>query len=74
MKQAKIISTVFAAITAVLHTVMCIFVTYQYCSLQCSTLHGGGDAPASIAFLFAVPFLVATGISLALCLYFKKKS
>ena len=48
-------------ITAMLllsHT-MCAVVSYEYASLQCAVKHALTSAPASLAFLLAIPFAVA---------------
>ena len=73
MKQAKIISRVFGISSIVLLCAACSFVGYQYRAILCSGLHEGGSAPAWIAFLFAIPFLIAVGACFALYLYFGKK-
>ncbi len=41
--------------------IMCIAVAYNYSQMLCGIEHQGFSAPAEIAFLFAVPFLLVIG-------------
>ena len=65
----------FAAIAVLLSDIMCFVVAYNYRDMLCSIEHLGFSAPASTAFIYAVPFLI--GI-LILCIFlsirFHKKS
>ena len=67
----KTLSRLFLALALLLSHLTCINVTYQYCSLQhCQAC----SAPASTAFLLAIPY----GLGIALCLilfwFFRKKA
>ena len=74
MKQAKIISSVFGVAAIVLLCTMCAYVAYLYRSYVCAMYHIGTSAPPWVAFLFAIPFLIAIGICFLLHLIFKKKA
>jgi len=74
MNKFKLISNLFGALTIILLCTMCSVVSYQYCSILCNELHCGGSAPPEIAFLYSIPFIVVSAITLLLHLLFKKKA
>jgi len=74
MKKAKILSVFFGILTVILLCAACASVAFSYARMICSIEHCGASAPASIAFLLAIPFGVAILISAALCLFFYRKS
>ena len=43
----------------VLSHVACAVVAYHYCAMLCDIAHNGASAPASVAFLLLIPFLLA---------------
>lgn len=67
MKMNKI--TKAACIAAVLISdLMCAVVAYKYCEMQWGIRYRGYSAPASAAFIWAVPFLIC----IAACLIIAK--
>ena len=66
-------SWLFGAIAIVLSDIMCFVVAYNYRSLLCGIEHKGFSAPASVAFLTAVPFIIAIIICLILAIKFREK-
>ena len=66
-------SYLFAAAAVVLSHIMCIVVTYNYRGLQCAIEHQGFSAPATVAFLAAVPFAVGIAVCVMLTVRFSKK-
>ena len=68
-----LLSRIFAWAAIILACAMCATVAYEYRSLLCSGQHMGTGAPANLAFLLAIPYLIAIALSTALHLYFKKK-
>ncbi len=48
----------FLACILLLCCTMCATVAYYYRDMLCAIEHGGASAPARIAFLYAIPFLV----------------
>ena len=60
MKKA---SYLFIAIAILLSDMMCDVVAFNYCYMLCGIEHSGFSAPASIAFLYAIPF----GIGIIVC-------
>ena len=63
----------FAVIALVLSHAMCIVVAYNYRDMLCSIEHQGFSAPATLAFLSAVPFAISIIICTALAVRFSKK-
>ena len=49
---------VFVALAIILSNTMCFVVAYTYRGILCDIEHGGFSGPASMAFLYAVPFVV----------------
>lgn len=54
----KKLSCLFTALAIVLSDIMCLVVAYNYCDMLCGIEHAGYSAPASTAFLYAIPFVV----------------
>ena len=69
----KKLSYLFAAIAVVLSDIMCIVVAYNYHSMLCAIEHAGFSAPADIAFLYAIPFVIAIAVCIVLVIKFGKK-
>lgn len=69
----KVLSRIFGLLAVLLSDVMCAVVAYNYCLLR----HGeafGYSAPASIAFVSAIPYVVGIAACVVLTLVFKKKA
>ena len=64
----------FAAIAVLLSDIMCFVVAYNYRDMLCSTEHAGFSAPASTAFIYAVPFLIGIAVCVILSIRFYKKT
>ena len=60
MKKAML---VFAALAILLACAMCATVAYCYRGMLCAIEHNGTSAPASVAFLWILPF----GVAIAAC-------
>ena len=63
----------FVAIAIVLANIMCFVVAYNYRSMLCGIEHTGYSAPASIAFLYAIPFVGGIILCVVLAIKFHKK-
>lgn len=70
----KKLSVCFWGLVALLSDIMCAVVAWNYCSMLWGIKYAGYSAPASTAFLLAIPFVIGIAISIALALFFKKKS
>lgn len=60
----KKLSVLFLVLAVLLSDVMCAVVAYTYRGMLCCIQHALCSAPASVAFLYAVPF--AAGIAVCL--------
>lgn len=64
---------IFSAIAIVLSHIMCVVVAYNYQDMLCGIQHAGYSAPASIAFITAVPYLVAIIACIILAVIIKRR-
>lgn len=69
----KRLPLIFVSLALVLSHLMCVVVASNYTSMLCAIEHQGFSAPASTAFIYAVPFIIGIAICIALALFFKKK-
>lgn len=70
----KILSTVFWILAVLLSDVMCAVVAYNYCDMIWGIRYAGYSAPASTAFLTAIPFIIAIAVCIVIALFLKKKT
>lgn len=73
MKNKKNLSIVFRAITFLLSNLMCATVAYNYCNMLWSIKYEGASAPASVAFLRAIPYLIGIILSGGFAIFFQKQ-
>ena len=69
----KKLSYLFTALAIVLSDIMCFVVAYNYRDMLCGIEHAGYSAPASTAFLYAIPFVVGIIVRAILAIRFRKK-
>ena len=65
---------IFALFAVLLSDAMCFVVAYYYRDMLCGIEHLGFSAPASTAFIYAVPFLIGIAVCVILSIRFYKKS
>ncbi|GAA6410050.1 hypothetical protein K040078D81_41670 [Blautia hominis] len=70
----KKLSIIFGLLAALLSDIMCAVVAYNYRDMLCGIEHAGYSAPASTAFLLAIPYLIGIVICIVLAITFMKKS
>ena len=70
----KKISYIFAVLAILLSNSMCAVVAYNYRDILCDIEHAGFSAPASIAFLYAIPFAIGIIACLVLAIIFRRKA
>lgn len=70
----KKLSIIFGLLAALLSDIMCAVVAYNYRDMLCGIEHAGYSAPASTAFLLAIPNLIGIVICIVLAITFMKKS
>ena len=63
----------FIVLAVILSDVMCAMVAYSYCDLVWGGKYAGYSAPPSTAFAFAIPFLIAIAVCLAVAYVLRKK-
>ena len=68
------LSAVFAALAVILSDVMCAVVAFNFCDMLWGIKYAGYSAPASVAFLTAVPYAVGIIICVILALFLKKRA
>ncbi len=69
----KKFSNLFTVLAIVLSDIMCFVVAYNYRDMLCGIEHAGYSAPAGIAFLYAIPFVVGIILCVLLAIRFRKK-
>ena len=69
----KKLSVLFCILALVLSHAMCAAVAYTYCELLWCGQYGGCSAPASIAFLLAIPYCIGIAICIGLTILYYKK-
>ncbi|MBO5238429.1 MAG: hypothetical protein J6B50_06615 [Lachnospiraceae bacterium] len=67
------ISNIFIALAIILSNVMCAVVAYNYCTMQWGAKYAAYSAPASVAFLYAVPYGIGIVVSVIVAIVLRKK-
>ncbi len=70
----KTLSAIFWILAVILSDVMCAVVAYNYCDMVWGIRYAGYSAPASTAFILAIPYGIGIAVCVILALYFKKKN
>ena len=70
----KKLSCLFAVLAVLLSDIMCVVVAYNYRDALCAIEHAGFSAPASIAFIYAGPFIIGSAVCVILAFKLRKKS
>jgi len=70
----KKLSVVFGLFAIILSNVMCAVVAFNYRDMLCGIQHSCYSAPAWVAFLSAIPYVVAIAVCVILSVVFKKRS
>lgn len=73
MKVYRVIHIIFLLSAVILSDVMCAVVAYNYCALQWGGQYAGYSAPASMAFLYIIPYGLGIVFCIILALFFYKK-
>lgn len=69
----KKVSYVFAVLAILLSNIMCAVVAYNYCSMQWGIRYECYSAPAGVAFLLAIPFVIGIAVCTVLAYSFYRK-
>lgn len=65
----KFVRRLLIILALLLSHIMFAVVAYNYCGMLCGTEHSGYSAPASVAFIYAIPFVVG----IVACIFFAYK-
>ena len=74
MPLTKKIAICFWIMAVLLSDIMCVVVAYTYCDMVWGIRYAGYSAPASTAFMLAIPFVIGIVICVALAIFFKRKT
>lgn len=66
--------TVFGILAVLLSDTMCMVVSYNYCDMLWGIRYADYSAPASVAFLTAIPFLIGIAACVVPALFFKNRA
>ena len=69
----KKISNIFIALAVILRDVMCAVVASNSCAMQWGAKYAGYSAPASVAFLYAIPYGIGIVVSVIVAVVLRKK-
>ncbi|MBR5071281.1 MAG: hypothetical protein IKX27_05215 [Oscillospiraceae bacterium] len=69
-----VMSAVFGVLTVLLSDVMCAVVAFNYCDMLWGIRYAGYSAPANVAFLTAVPYIIGIIVCIILALFFRRKT
>lgn len=61
-------------VAVILSHIMFAVVAYNYCNMEWKIKMAGNSAPASLAYLYAIPFVIGIILCIVGAFYFKKKS
>ncbi len=70
----KKLSILFAALAILLSNIMCAVVAYSYCGMVWGMNYAAYSAPPSVAFLYAIPYLIGIAACAVLAIVFYRKS
>lgn len=70
----KLLYRLCLLIAVILSHIMCVVVAYNYCDMEWKIKVGGNSAPANLAYLYAVPFVIGITSCIIGAFYFKKKT
>lgn len=70
----KKLSILFSILAILLSDIMCYVVGYNYCNMKWGIKYSCFSAPASVAFLGCIPYLMGIAVCVVLAVLFCKKS
>lgn len=69
----KKMSNVFLALAVLLSDVMCAVVAYNFCRMQWGIRYAMYSAPAWVAFLYVIPFVIGIVLCIVVAVVLKRK-
>lgn len=70
----KKLSVIFGILAVLLSDVMCAVVAYHYCRMLWGIQYAGYSAPAGVAFLLAVPYVIGIAVCIVLSIVCRKRA
>ena len=74
MNKFRIFAVAFIAVAIILSDIMCANVAFEYCNMLWGIKYAGYSAPANVAFLLAIPYVIGILICIILSCVFWRKS
>lgn len=74
MKRFRTLTVTFIVAAIILSNIMCANVAFEYCNMLWGIKYAGYSAPANVAFLFAIPYVIGILICLVLAYVFWRRS
>lgn len=71
--KIKSLRYVFWGLSVLLALIMCVVVSFNYKKMKLGIETNGYSAPASVAFLYAIPFIIAIAICVIIAIVIKRK-
>lgn len=72
--RMKQLSILFGILAILLSDIMCAVVAYNYCDMLWGSQYAGYSAPASTAFVYAIPFVIGIIVCVVLAIVFRRKA
>ena len=72
--RMKKLSILFGILAVLLSDIMCAVVAYNYCDMLRGGQYAGYSAPASTAFVYAIPFVIGIIVCVVLAIVFRRKA
>lgn len=69
----KKVSNLFWVLAVILSNVMCAVVAYNYSEMKWGIKYAGYSAPASVAFMYLIPYGIGIVVCIVLAMVLKKK-
>ena len=70
----KKLSCILFTVTVLLSNIMCAVVAWTYRDIVCGMQHLGYSEPPSVAFLYAIPFLIGISACIVVAILLRKKA
>lgn len=70
----KKVSNLFWVLAVILSNVMCAVVAYNYSEMKWGIRYAGYSAPASVAFIYLIPYGIGIVVCIVLAMVLKKAS
>ncbi|MDR0840061.1 MAG: hypothetical protein LBN26_01565 [Christensenellaceae bacterium] len=74
MKKYFAMTCTFSALAILLSNIMCAVVAYSYCDMLYGIEYKGYSAPASVAFVIAIPFVIGIAVCAIIAVVFYRKA